>query len=96
MIIYYPESKKTYKIRFHRNKTPGKVEFDTHCQIFLQDVENSSPLVAIGVAHLNPKDRYNKIIGKKIALTRALRWNFPKPLRKMIWAAFYKEFGRWY
>ena len=55
-----------------------------------------------GVAIKNPTDQFNKRIGRKIALTRALtrkitksdeKVNLPKNYREMIWKAYGKYTG---
>lgn len=43
-----------------------------------------------GVAHCHEHDQFNKYVGRKISLGRALR-AFPRPLRKQIWDAYFKQ-----
>jgi hypothetical protein len=59
-------------------------------------------LISIGTAYQNPADRYNKVTGKKIALTRAMnssgfKVRFPvneiRDTRFHFWGAFWSEFG---
>ncbi len=61
-------------------------------------------LMITATAYQNPNDRYDKITGKKLALTRALnsyafqaRYDFDQPflrtLRTYFWAAFWDEFN---
>ena len=69
--------------------------------ITLWDFEN--PLWDITrCARLHPKDNYNHIVGKKVALQRAIEASCSsglflahKPYRIKIWNAFYYEFNRW-
>lgn len=63
--------------------------------------------IARGIAKQNPLDDYNKIIGRKVALTKAIgicrMLSSPhrlehirrRGMRKHIWEVFYKTFGRW-
>lgn len=88
----------------------GRELIDTTCQICL-DGETSPVLreLATAVARQNPLDNYNKIVGKKIALARAIaNITFLKPIpqicsintrrrssRQHIWNVFHQTFGRW-
>jgi len=88
----------------------GKELIDTTCQI-CRDGETSPVLreLTCAVARQNPIDNYNKIVGKKIALARAIaNIEFLKPIpqikaadlrrrssRQHIWNVFHQTFGRW-
>lgn len=41
-----------------------------------------------GVAYKNPTDQFNKKIGRKLSLARALDHNLPKEQRRVIWEAY--------
>ena len=71
--------------------------FDTICRIQnINTKENHFLPTYRGKAYLNPKDNPNKIIGKKIALTRALvSMKADKYLRTIIWKAFWKWVESW-
>lgn len=58
----------------------------TYCYIFPGDNKEAEPKV-IGLAILSNKDKYNKAIGRKVALTRALNYLFPdnKEARRQVW-----------
>ena len=86
-----------YKIRFQR-KTNLRLKkyqgFDTYCYIYYLGSEDKPSV--IGVAWLNPKDRYDKLKGKKIALVRALKnFRIDKYERTIIWKAFWKWVESW-
>lgn len=68
---------------------------DTQCIIFESTTNSIAFIQKTSVfAVQNPKDKYDKITGKKIALTRALkRAGFNKSNRIMFWDAFLKTFG---
>lgn len=50
---------------------------------------NSGAVNSYGMSWLNPTDSNNKILGKKIALQRAIM-NFNKEQRTKIWKAFWQ------
>ncbi len=69
--------------------------YDTLCQI---RVTGTSVSYWTGAAKLHPKDKPDKIIGKKIALARALDRKgefFLKCKRKAIWKAFWAWVASW-
>lgn len=92
-----------------RRRKHGRELINTTCQIFLNDGTSGGTLLAMGVAKQNSLDRYNKIVGKKIALTRAINaipglrsvgcpteeGKIRRKSRQQIWAEFHKTFGRW-
>jgi hypothetical protein len=98
-----------YKVIFCKERCMVKkrfVGFNTHCYIYILQ---SGPLnygpghiLAHGFARYNPLDKYSKIVGKKIALTRALKeitdLNIPtrgaKQARTDFWEAFQEVFGK--
>jgi hypothetical protein len=84
-----------YTIRFKRNRTHQGDGFHTVCSIYRQ---NGITFLSAEIAFLHPKDRYNKITGKKVALTKALaRYPnmFTKQQRKEIWEGFWKWVKGW-
>ena len=88
-----------------RRRKHGRELIDTTCQIF----DTFQSLLATGIAKQNSLDRYNKIIGKKVSLTRAINkinclrstscstedGYTRRRMRQQIWAEFHKTFGRW-
>lgn len=87
-----------------RRYVNGRVLIDTTCRIFLGEEQ-----LSCATAFQSPKDAYNKIIGKKIALTRAISTitslqsfgcsaaesEHRRLLREAIWLEFHRTFGRW-
>lgn len=92
--------------RHERRRVNGKELIDTTCMILRDGRE-----IACATARQNPLDDYNKIVGKKIALTKAIAqveflkhlpeyYNLTtnhcrKIMRSHIWDAFHQTFGRW-
>ena len=65
----------------------------THC-ILVKNRDKGDPDIFVGVACQSPKDRYNRKIGQKLALTRALeRSSFNKEERTEIWNQYLITFG---
>lgn len=86
------------KQRRHKGK---KELIDTACIIFEDGRE-----IACGIARQNPLDNYNKIVGRKVALAKAIaKVGFLKPfliytqrrreMRRQVWKVFHQTFGRW-
>lgn len=88
----------------------GKELIDTTCQVSRVMYEDKPmTLITKAEARQNPIDNYNKIVGKKIALARAIaNIEFLKPIpqicsiniqrrssRQHIWNVFHQTFGRW-
>lgn len=85
-----------YKIIFERkeNLQLHKGKFDTWC--YLYDINSLEIPIAKNCAWLNPKDRYDKILGKKIALTKTLDIAcLDKVERTEIWIAFWNWVESW-
>ena len=85
-----------YQIEFWKSHSliisKNKGRFDTVCQIS----DKYSGNLFKGVAYLHPKDSYDKVIGKKIALTRALAdMRVNRGFRTMIWRAFWEWVESW-
>jgi len=90
--------------RNERRRYNKKELIDTACIIF-----NKGREIACAIARQNPLDEYNKIVGKKIALAKAIAQigflermiYYPmethrrKIMRKHIWEIFHQTFGRW-
>lgn len=95
-----------FKIRFERKQNvetfiPSLKEFChrdmTYCYIATPDEEGKKMrVITCGIAILNPIDQNDKIVGKKIALTRALdeSW-FNKNTRTAIWKYFWLWVSNW-
>ncbi len=87
-----------YRISFHKSlplfSEPISGRFDTVCVIDIKHCPEY-PCSCKGTAYLHPKDMPNKIIGKKVALTKALASMADKHLRTIIWKAFWKWVESW-
>jgi len=87
-----------------RRRYNNKVLIDTACMIFRDDRE-----IACAIARQNPLDDYNKIVGKKVALAKAIdkieflksipksmmAYHHHHEMRRHIWEVFHQTFGRW-
>ena len=87
-----------------RRRQNKKELIDTACMIFRDGRE-----IACTIARQNPLDAYNKIVGKKVALAKAIaNLDFLKRIpqireadhcryrmRRLIWEVFHQTFGRW-
>ena len=84
---------KNYKVTFqHKGKYCTLEKGDTACYIFT----NNENIPYVGVARLHPNDRFDKVIGKKIALTKCLtNSGISKPERTEIWKAFWEWVTSW-
>jgi hypothetical protein len=85
-----------YQISFKKSKNldvrPNN-NYDTICRI-CSSSSNKTPFSA--TAFLHPNDKYDKIIGKKIALTKAISMmNISKDERTSIWKAFWSWVESW-
>jgi len=94
-----------------RREVNGKELIDTYCKVSRVTQINPTELQTLTTtaAFQNPLDEYNKIVGKKIALAKAIAdIGFLKPIpqcegihlkrrsmRQHIWNVFYQTFGRW-
>ena len=62
-----------------------------HCNIGCDD----GPLSLYGYAVCSRRDRFNRKIGRKVALTRAIK-DKPRDFRSQVWAAYLAmQHGRW-
>jgi hypothetical protein len=96
-----------FKIRFERKMTlvhikslDENVRRDiTFCFITAPNKEeNKMDILSMGMAILNPIDQYDKIVGKKLALTDALQngnFSFGKYIRTNIWKYFWLWVSNW-
>jgi len=84
-----------FKVTFQRIWTDQKRgRYDTFCEVNLPGDTINWPRSAL--AHLHPNDKPDKIVGKKIALGKALkRAEVGKELRTMIWKAFWAWVAKW-
>ena len=97
--INHPEENinATYKVIFHHyNKLKKNVRRDwkgTICQIIDEEREMQ---ISSGQTILNPIDNYNKNLGRKLALDRALRnaHIFGREERTLFWEAYFKARGK--
>ena len=83
-----------WRISFKRvPHTSNPSRFNTLCRI--QDsADKNAPL--IGLAFLHPKDKPDKLTGKKIALKNALfMGQKDKPIRAVVWKAFWQWVEAW-
>ncbi len=100
-----------------RRRKHGRELIDTTCRIFDRLPETEKPteksvdddLAGLGIARQSALDGYNKIVGKKIALTRAIN-KIPyllstgcttkagierQSMRQHIWNVFHATFKKW-
>jgi hypothetical protein len=79
-----------YKVNWIHNKKEGT----TTCVIkkWETKVWESKDLVGVGVSLKHPNDSYNKAVGRKVSLGKAM-WvaGFPKEKRKKIWSEYFKQ-----
>jgi len=87
-----------YDVRFHKShREEGKKRvIDTCCVVSIVDPEKTGKerFTEVSFAHSrhNPVDRYSKVTGKKLALSRTIS-SFPKSERIVFWDVFHKEFS---
>lgn len=80
---------KTFTVRFSHCRRENINEC-TNCEI----VANDDSIKSIGIATKNPKDNFNKEIGRQLALRRALTSSlFSKEEREIFWNT-YKNWGK--
>lgn len=91
-----------FRIQFQRVNVDLKSgRYDTLCNIYRKGEFESDRRIPIcsGLAILHPNDVPNKIIGKKIALSKVIpqvtTLNLFKFKRKEIWNAFWKWIASW-
>ena len=97
MIVRTETSQQVYKVQFIKQHTERKKKpcVDTTCLISF-DMDGGWEGLSRGTARQSHKDVYNHVVGKKIAMTRALEGcGFLKCVRTMFWEEFAKEFGDW-
>jgi len=84
-----------FKISFQRQDSHIRGKVDTLCEIRRINSENS--LISSATAHLHPKDKYDKVKGKKVALTKALAkcLLFDKIDRGCFWLDFRHWVNSW-
>ena len=86
-----------YQISFRKSQsliTPSRKQgqYDTVCNI----LDTSNSRIFEGYAWIHPNDSPNKIIGKKIALTRALEnMGINKSTRTIVWKGFWEWVESW-
>lgn len=91
-----------YDVKFGRQRVEvpenekRKDVFNTFCKVSLVDDTKKGrerfQEVALGEAQQSLKDRYNKIVGKKVSLTRAVK-HFPREKRMIFWKTFLNNFS---
>ena len=74
-----------YKVNWIHNKELGT----TTCIIKKWETKE---LIAVGVSIKHPNDSYNKAVGRKVSLGKAM-WvaDCPKEQRKKIWSDYFKQ-----
>lgn len=76
---------------------PVNGRYDTVCEIYVDDETKEVPRFT-GIAKLHPNDEVDKIVGKQVALTKALSSGgslFTKAERTEIWKAFWEWVASW-
>lgn len=91
-----------FQVQFIKDHPENQNTTNTICKIFALHPEGKL-LLSSGLACQNPKDQYNKFVGKKLALTRALGEMITisfiiepltaRQIRSIFWEQFHKEFG---
>ena len=93
--------KESYLVSF-RHEFPGKEEKDgyrkTVCEVYRLGPRKSVPpereLISTGVATCSPLDQFQKEVGRKVSLTRALQETAPslnKDFRAAIWKTYFNR-----
>jgi|GEM_PF-3070423 len=81
----------SFHVEYRRKALPV-----TSCVVSVK-MTGTTEIHAVGVSKCGPRDQYNKVMGKAIAMRRAL-WkmyfcfHLDRPTRKQIWATFYRTF----
>ena len=76
------------KIKFFRRRVDSEVT--TQAVIY----DDSGMVLADSTVRLNPKDRDDRRVARKVSLTRALRAVPDKNTRSAVWDAFWGEYGK--
>ena len=79
-----------YIVKWKHENQDENGERKTHCFVRLADQKES---VATGHAICSPEDNFNKQIGRKLSLSRALRNWFTRDDRMYFWKEYDKEIG---
>ena len=83
--FYYPDRKKD-------NRSLTKCVVSTAVEKEENKVEKGEE-ISVGVAIKSPKDKnFSKIVGRKVALLKALKSVFNKEERTQIWSQYLEEF----
>lgn len=77
-----------YKIKFSYVRDNNKAPVTTYCEVI--DLLNEE--IYVGTASCSKKDFPQKKVGRKVALSRALK-TFDRETRKNIWEDYLKKFG---
>lgn len=89
------DSNNCLKIKFHKTLEEDNT-ISTSCELLLGSGYNENDLYIVACTKQNKKDKYDKVIGKKIALERVLRNirdpRITKESRARIWNSFWLEF----
>mgnify|MGYP001578814589 FL=1 len=75
---------KTYRVIFTHNKP--HLTRTTLCVI---EEDGGQRLFSTGLAECLIQDNFNRAVGRKIALTRAVRQAFPREQRRAFWAVYW-------
>lgn len=96
-----------YRFKFERvNVCKRSGRYDTLCSVYVNDGFTSSEVIPLftGLAVLHPNDRPDKVIGKKMALLRAMKKQktgqyrtsfWTKAKRTEVWQAFWSWVSSW-
>lgn len=79
-----------YKVSFSHRQYHAWCNGHTDC--FITYVDNPENHAAEGRAICSALDQFNKAVGRKVALTRALK-PFDKEIRTRFWKAYWKAQG---
>ena len=85
-----PVSFKTYRIGFRYDLTNSGNRRVT-ANLTTRDLRGNPSVEFTGESILHPRDPWNKELGRKLALTRALK-GLSKPTRTQAWKAYFGRF----
>lgn len=82
-----------FKVKFHDFEVEVEFYYNRGNTVCIITDPYSDPDAAwIGYAKKNPKDTYQKSVGQKIALSDAMRDDFSKEFRKIVWDTYLKTY----
>ena len=99
-MLYVTVGEKQYRIRWSHTQEPPPVGSGTTCWI----EDEHGGLLRSGYSFLHPKDRFDKEVGRKVSLAKALQGMWPSETdpaagehysaRTAVWSAYHSRKGR--